>query len=511
VGRDGLRHLLVLGDQLTRTHGPLADASPAGTIVLTVESVGLVRATRAHRQKAALFFAALRRFSATLAEDGFHVDHHRLAPSFEDAIAAHLARWPGATLEVMAPADRGVAASLATAARAAGGDLRVLPNPLWLVDDATFDAFARGRRRLRMEDFYRTVRGREGWLMGPDDRARPLGGVWNHDHANRRVPPVGTRFPDPVAFAPDALVEEVLADVERLFPDHPGRLRPFAWPTSRAQALAALDDFVRRRLVAFGPYEDALVAGQRVLHHSQLSVPLNLGLLHPREAIDAVLAAFDDPASGVPIESAEGFVRQVAGWREFVHHIDRTRGDELERANALDHHGPVPEAFWSGSTRMACVADAWRGLDAQGWNHHIERLMVFGNLALSLGTEPRALTAWFTAHYVDALDWVMVPNVVGMSQFADGGGFTSKPYVSGGAYLNRMGDHCRACPFDPGRRTGPTACPFTVGYWDFIDRHQARFARHPRMAVAVRAWLERSADERAEVRAAAAALRRALP
>ena len=501
----------MLGDQLTTEHGPLASADPEATIVLTVESVGLVRATRAHRQKAALFFGALRRFSADLATAGFTVDHHRAAPSFAAAIATHLRRWPGATLELMRPADRGVAETLARAAREAGGDLRVVPNPLRLVDDATFDAYAHGRRRLRMEDFYRRVRAREGWLMDPDDPSRPLGGVWNLDHENRRVPPPGSAFPPPLSFEPDALLTEVLDDVERLFPDHPGRLRPFAWPTRRVEALAALDDFVRHRLPAFGPFEDAMVGGERVLHHSQLSAPLNLGLLHPREVVEAVVGAFHAADGHVPLASTEGFVRQVAGWREFVYHVDRTRGDALANANELGHDGPVPEAFWTGRTRMACVADAWQGLHERGWNHHIERLMVFGNLALSLGTDPRALTAWFTAHYIDALDWVMVPNVMGMSQYADGGGFTSKPYLSGGAYIDRMSDHCRRCPFEPGRRTGPAACPFTVGYWDFVDRHQARFERHPRMAVAVSSWRMRPAAEQAAVRARAAELRSELP
>jgi len=510
-GKRPLRHVLVLGDQLTRDHGLLATADPATTVVLTIESVGLVRATRAHRQKAILFFGALRRFAADLEGAGFRVDHHRTAPSFESAIVAHLRRWPGATLELMRPADRGVAVALAAAARAAGGDLALLPNPLRLVDDAAFDAYAHGRRRLRMEDFYRRARAREGWLMDPTDPTRPLGGVWNLDRENRRVPPPGERFPAPPQFAPDALLDAVIDDVERLFPDHPGRSRPFGWPTGRAQALALLDDFVRHRLACFGPYEDALVAGERVLCHSQLSVPLNLGLLHPREVIEAVVAAFHAGDGRIPLASAEGFVRQLLGWREFVYHVDRTRGAELAAANELDHHGPVPAAFWNGQTRMACVADAWQGLHERGWNHHIERLMVFGNLALSLGTDPRALTEWFTAHYVDALDWVMVPNVMGMSQHADGGGFTSKPYVSGGAYLNRMGDHCRRCPFDPGRRNGADACPFTVGYWDFIERHQARFEHHPRMAVAVRAWRARPAAERAGVLRRAEELRQALP
>lgn len=507
----GVRHVLVLGDQLTRGHGPLADADPAGTVVLTVESVALVRATRAHVQKAAVFFGALRRFAADLAADGFTSDHHRLAPSFEAAIAAHLRRWPGATLELMRPNDRGVAERLTAAAHAAGGDVRLVPNPLRLVDDAAFDAWARGRRRWKLEEFYRHVRAAQGRLMDRDDPTRPEGGVWNLDAENRRTPPPGHRFAPPPTFAPDALQDEVLDDVARAFPDHPGRLRPFGWPVSRAQALVALERFVADRLPGFGPYEDALVHGERTLDHSRLSVPLNLGLLHPGEVLDAVERAYREGDGRVPLQSAEGFVRQVLGWREYVFHVDRVRGAALERAAALGHDAPLPEAFWTGATDMACFADAWANVHESGWSHHIQRLMVFGNLALGLGVDPVELTRWFTATHVDAQDWVMVPNVMGMSQYADGGGMTTKPYLSGGAYLKRMGDHCRRCPFDPGARSGPRACPFTVGYWSFVDRHQERFARHPRMAVAVQAWRARPEAERAAVRERAAELRARLP
>ncbi len=506
-----MHHVLVLGDQLTRDHGLLKGAEPSRTVVLTVESVGLARGTRAHVQKVALYFGALRRFAADLAADGFIVDHHRLAPSFEAAIAAHLARWPGATLEVMKPNDRGVAEALTAAARAAGGDVRVLPNALRLVDDATFDAWAHGRKRWLLEGFYRTVRERQGWLMDPDDPRRPEGGAWNLDAANRQVPKRGHRFAAPPAFEPDALQEEVLDDVARTFPNHMGRLRPFAWPITRAQALEALERFVDDRLPEFGPFEDALVHGERALAHSQLSVPLNLGLLHPREVLEAVEHAYRTGDGRIPLQSAEGFLRQVLGWREYVFHVDRVRGDGLAHANALDHRAPLPDAYWTGATRMACFADAWANVHERGWSHHIQRLMVFGNLALGLGVDPEALTDWFTAVHVDAQDWVMVPNVMGMSQFADGGAMTTKPYVSGGAYLNRMGNHCARCPFDPGTRTGPNACPFTVGYWDFVDRHQERFARHPRMAVAVNAWRMRDPDEQESVRALAAELRQRLP
>ena len=224
--------------------------------------------------------------------------------------------------------------------------------------------------------------------MDPDDPRRPEGGTWNLDASNRQVPKRGHRFAPPPVFGPDELQEEVLDDVARTFPDHPGRLRPFAWPLTRAQALVALERFVAHRLPEFGPYEDALVHGERALAHSQFSVPLNLGLLHPREVLEAVEAAYRAGDGRVPLQSAEGFVRQVLGWREYVFHVDRVRGATLAAANALEHRAPLPDVYWTGATRMACFADAWGNVDERGWSHHIERLMVFGNLALALGTDP---------------------------------------------------------------------------------------------------------------------------
>jgi deoxyribodipyrimidine photolyase-related protein len=509
------RHVMVLGDQLTRRVGPLHWADPSDVAVLMVESDALARSRPHHRQKLALVFAAMRHFAAELERDGFTVAYHRAAPDFAEAVTEHLAAHPGATLEVMRPNDRGVAEPIAAAAARAGGRLELVANRLWLVDDAEWDAWDTRRARLRMEGFYRRVRAARGWLMDPDDPSTPLGGRWNLDAENRRTPDAGTRFTPPPRFEPDAVTRQAIADVLERYPEHPGSLADFAWPVTRAQALAALDAFVRERLARFGPFEDAMLQDERVLDHSQLSVPLNLGLLHPREVVEAALAAFEAGRSGagpeVPLASIEGFVRQVLGWREFMFHVYRTRGDALASANALGHRVPLPRAYWDGETRMACFATSWRELHAHGWNHHIQRLMVFGNLALGLGVDPVELTDWFSAMYVDALDWVMVPNVMAMSQYADGGGITTKPYLSGGAYIDRMSDYCRRCPFDPRQRSGEDACPFTALYWDFVERHAERFERHPRMAVIVRSWRQRDAGDRAATLATAGRYRERLP
>jgi deoxyribodipyrimidine photolyase-related protein len=507
------RHVLVLGDQLTRTVGPLAAADPAATTVLLVESEAWARRRPYHRQKLVLVWSAMRHFAAELAAAGFDVAHRRVG-AFEEGIAAHLADHPGASIELMEPADHGVAEGVRAAVAAAGGRLEIVPNELWISDAPTFDAWAAGRRELRLDAWYRAERRRTGWLMvgrdgGParpgDPAARPLDGAWSFDAENRRVPPPGHRFPPPPAFEPDAITREVLAEVAARFPGNPGALDGFAWPVTRAEALASLADFVAHRLPEFGPYEDALVDGERVLAHSLLSVPLNLGLLSAAEACRAVLDAFD--RGEAPLASVEGFVRQLLGWREFLHHVYRRDMPGLRTANELGHAGTLPAFYWTGETRMRCLGEAVRQVVATGHTHHIQRLMVLGSWALMAGVEPGAVNDWFLEMYVDAFDWVVTPNVVGMSQFATGGTFTTKPYVSGGAYLDRMGDHCRRCPYDPRSSTGPAACPFSALYWDFVDRHAERFATNPRMATVVAAWRRRSGAARDAVRRRAAEVR----
>lgn len=507
------RHVLVLGDQLTRVVGPLAGADPATTTMLLIESDGWARRRPYHRQKLVLVWSAMRHFAAEGAVDGFDIAYRRSA-SFEEGLAAHLAAHPGATIELMEPADHGVVAGIRQAVEAAGGRLAVVPNALWLSDAATFDGWATGRRNLRLDTWYRAERRRTGWLMedragGPgrpgDAAARPTGGTWSYDVDNRRVPPPGHRFSPPPAFAPDEITREVLAEVDARFPDHPGSLDGFAWSVTRTDALVALADFVAHRLPEFGPYEDALVDGERVLAHSLLSVPLNLGLLTAAEACAAVISAAG--RADVPLASVEGFVRQLLGWREFLHHVYRREMPDLRAANVLGHQAALPAFYWTGETRMRCLGEAVRQVVATGHTHHIQRLMVLGSFALLAGVEPGAVNDWFLEMYVDAFDWVVTPNVIGMSQFATGGTFTSKPYVSGGAYIDRMGDHCERCTYDPRLSTGPDACPFTTLYWDFVDRHAERFRANPRMATIVAAWGRRDEAARSGIRARAAEVR----
>ena len=501
-----MRHVLVLGDQLSRESGPLAGADPSETSVLMIESRALAQALPHHKQKLVLVFSAMRHFARSLEADGFAVDY-RQADDFESGIEAHLAGTGARALTLMRPTDDGYEERIRAAVVAAGAELEVVPNELWITSEAEFDDWAKGRKSLRLEYFYREMRRRRGWLMSD---GAPAGGRWNYDADNRRTPEAGHTFTDVPRYGPDEVTLEVIAEVEAAWPDHFGTTEGFSWPVTRAQALDALDDFLRQRLATFGPFEDAIVEGEPVLYHSLLSVPLNLGLLHPREVCERALAWAEAPGHRVPLASIEGFIRQILGWREFVRHVYRRLMPELRSANGLRHELPLPALYWGGETRMRCLSETVAQLHRTGHTHHIQRLMVLGNLALIARVDPRELNDWFLACFVDALDWVVTPNVMGMSQYADLGSFTSKPYAASGKYIDRMSDHCRRCAFDPKKTTGEDACPLNALYWDFIDHHEERWRDNPRMVLALKNWHRKSPEARAEILERARHVRRAL-
>jgi deoxyribodipyrimidine photolyase-related protein len=385
------------------------------------------------------------------------------------------------------------------------GDLEALPLPVTILPDdrflcsePEFAAWAEGRKALRMEYFYREMRRKTGLMMDGD---QPAGGQWNYDHENRKAAKADLLRPRPRQFAPDMVTEEVLALVEARF-RHFGRLRPFCWATDREGALAALADFVAHRLARFGEEQDAMLEGEPFLSHATISPYLNLGLLSPMEVCRAVEAEWR--TGRVPIAAAEGFIRQVIGWREFVRGIWALQGPDYAGRNELGHRRALPPVFWGAATKMACMAAAVGQTRELGYAHHIQRLMVTGNFALLAGVDPAAVHEWYLAVYVDAFEWVEAPNVIGMSQFADGGVVGSKPYVSSGAYIDRMSDYCRGCAYSVKEKTGDKACPFNLLYWDFLVRHRDRFRSNPRMGQMYRVWDAMEAARREAVLAGAA-------
>jgi len=486
----------VLGDQLNRRIGALAAAEPGEAQVLLVESRSKLDGRR-HRQRTHLVVAAMRRFAAELRATGFEVDL-RSAPTLAAGLAAH--RREHRSTEVVATEPNSWRARELLERE---GVATVASNQ-FLCHPSEFDAWADGRagRRLRMEDFYRWQRTRLGYLMDGDG---PTGGRWNFDDQNRQPPPkAGNPWPAPIRSTLDQLDHDVLAAIG---PDGFGHDPQGWWPTSRCQALARLRHAVDVVLPQFGPHEDVIVERSWHVAHTLLSPALNIGLLLPDEVADAAEAAYRD--GRVPVASAEGFIRQVIGWREYVWGTYWRSMPGYADRNALGAHDPLPAAFRDATkTDMRCVSHAVHDLHERGWLHHIQRLMVLANLCTLAGVEPPEVVAWMTDSFVDGDEWVMLPNLIGMGLHADGGEMATKPYVSGGRYLDRMADHCKACRFNPTKRVGDDACPYTTLYWDFLDRHRDRFATNARMAQAVRG-LDRLADL-PEVRLRATAVRDGL-
>jgi deoxyribodipyrimidine photolyase-related protein len=475
--------VLVLGDQLTPDVAALRAADRAGDVVVMAEVMGEGTSVPHHPQKIALILAAMRKFAAGLEAAGWRVAYSRLDdPGNSQTISGELLRRAaefGAS-EVIAtkPGEWRVLRDL----EALPAPVRVLEDDRFICSEAEFAAWAEGRKQLRMEWFYREMRRKTGLMMEGD---QPAGGQWNFDHDNRKPAKGDLLRPRPRDLAPDAVVEEVLGLVEARF-RHFGRLRPFRWATDRAGALEALREFVVERLPRFGEEQDAMLEGEVFLSHAVISPYLNIGLLGPMEVCLAVEAAWK--AGKVPIQAAEGFIRQVIGWREYVRGIWALKGPAYLEGNALGHTRALPAVYWGGVTGMACMKAAVGQTEGLAYAHHIQRLMVTGNFALLAGVDPAAVHEWYLAVYVDAFEWVEAPNTIGMSQFADGGVLGSKPYVSSGAYIDRMSDHCGACAYRVKEKVGERACPFNLLYWHFLVRHRERFRGNPRMGQMYRVW-----------------------
>ncbi|KFN46891.1 cryptochrome/photolyase family protein [Arenimonas metalli] len=509
---DSLRNLvLVLGDQLDAGSAVFDDFDPARDAVWMAEVAHEATQVWSTKPRIAIFLAAMRQFRDALRARGFTVHYRALDehahPDLESALADDLAALKPAKLLAVRPGEWRLAQSLPKACEAAGVRWIERPDRHFYCDDDDFADWAGKRKEYRLEFFYRWLRKREGVLMQDGE---PVGGQWNFDHDNRgRFDKRGPGLlPAPRAFAPDATTRGVLAMVNERFAAHPGRLEGFDWPLTTAQAQAALDDFIAHRLPLFGRYQDAMWEGEPWLYHSRLSAAMNLKLLPPRAVVAAAEQAYRD--GHAPIEAVEGFIRQVIGWREFVRGVYWQRMPGFLEENALGAEAPLPDFYWTGHTDMACLRDALRQTLDLGYAHHIQRLMVTGLFALLLGVRPREVHGWYLAVYVDAVEWVELPNVLGMSQYADDGRMTSKPYAASGAYIQKMSNHCAGCRFKPGEATGAQACPFTTLYWDFLARHEAKFARHPRTALQWKNLARKPAAELAAIRRQADALRRAL-
>jgi deoxyribodipyrimidine photolyase-related protein len=480
-----LRRLaVILGDQLDRRNPLVSTLDPSCDGVFMAEVREEATHVWSHKARIALFFSAMRHFRDDLVTRGIAVRYLALDAhshtSLAAALAAALRDDPPEQVVMLQAGDARVQAAIEATVQSANLPLEVSQDPHFLVDGSTFQAWLAQRKQPRMEHFYRARRQQSGILMRD---GKPLGGKWNFDIDNRAS--FGKkgpgRLPLPPGFPPDSTTREVIRMVNREFPDHPGDLDTFDWPVTPADARSALQDFIDHRLAQFGTHQDAMWTGEPFLYHSLLSPSLNLKLLDPREVLQRAESSLQESAT--PLASVEGFVRQILGWREYVRGIYWARMPGYATLNALDADQDLPAFFWTGDTEMRCLREVLGQTLRYGYAHHIQRLMVSGLFCLLLGVRPQEVHAWFLAVYVDAVEWVELPNTLGMSQYADGGYLASKPYVASGKYIQRMSNYCRDCRYHPARATGDDACPYTTLYWDFLLRHRKRFAHHPRTAL----------------------------
>lgn len=475
--------ILLLGDQLSPGMSSLEAADPALDVVLMAEVMEEATYVRHHKKKIAFLFSAMRHFAEELRAAGWTVDYVRLddegnSGSLRGEVERAMVRHGASRVVATEPGEWRLLEEMQGWAEA-----RLLPDRRFIADRHDFVAWAESRSMLRMEHFYRLMRKKTGLLM---DGAKPVGDRWNFDTENRKPASDDLFLPRPLSFAPDAITAEVLDLVDRRFPDHFGDLRPFGYAVTREQAEQAFAHFLRSALPDFGSYQDAMLRGQKFLFHAVVSPYLNAGLLDPLDMCRRVEAEWR--AGRAPLNSVEGFIRQIIGWREYVRCIYWWRMPGYDRVNHFDARRPLPAFYWDADTPMACISHCVRQTKEEAYAHHIQRLMVTGNFALLAGIDPHELHIWYLAVYADAYEWVELPNTVGMSQFADGGLLASKPYAASGAYIDRMSDYCGSCHYDVKAKTGPTACPFNLLYWRFIGTHREGLRSNPRMKRMVDLW-----------------------
>jgi deoxyribodipyrimidine photolyase-related protein len=467
---------------------------------------------RYHRRKLILLFSAMRHFAEELRKRKITVDYYPLLRdgshphrTFEDALRLHLQKFAPAEITMMELPDIGHRQAAEALIRNFGIPFRTTRNSNMLIDSDAFATEHRSRKRLVMEHHYRSMRKHYHLLMEGD---HPVGGRWNFDAANRKPLQHGS-IPRPLSFLPDNVTCDVIQTVDALFPDHPGSGVGFDLPVTHAQAIALVDDFVAHRLPLFGDYQDAMVTGEPLLYHSFIAPFLNIGLLSPLHLLKKIEHAYLNGAA--PLNAAEGFLRQVLGWREYLYGVYHTFMPEYLTSNYLHARRRLPAFFWNGATDLHCLAETIGLALRTGYLHHIQRLMVVSNFATLAGVRPLALLDWFMGLFLDAYEWVMVPNVIGMGSYADGGRIATKPYVSGGSYINRMSDYCRHCRYSVRARTGSDACPFNYLYWNFFDRHRARLSGNPRLAMPYRKLHDMTAAERRTIHHAAEKFLLCLP
>jgi len=479
AGKKEARLILILGDQLDLQSTALRDFDRQTDEIIMVESANEAQYVWTHKAKIALFLSAMRHFAQALKEQNYPLIYIQESPlTIVEAVKQEILRKKVRHLVCVEPGEWRVRKALEALALELNIQLEIRDDTHFYCTPQEFKAWVADKKELRLEYFYRLMRKTNQVLVDGD--GNPEGGQWNFDQDNRKpYPKKGPGLIDaPASFAVDAITQQVLDYVQLTYPDHPGSLAHFNWPVTREQALEALEYFVEYRLRNFGVYQDAMWTDTPFGWHSILSSALNLKLLNPREVIASVLQAWKKYS--LELSSIEGFIRQILGWREFVRGMYYLDMPQMALDNFYDHQRALPKWYWTGQTEMACMKDTIGQTMKYGYAHHIQRLMVTGNFVLLAEILPSAVCEWYLAVYVDAIEWVELPNTAGMALFANGGRFTSKPYIASGAYIKRMSNYCSDCKYKPEVRYGESACPITNLYWNFLINHRDQFDASPR-------------------------------
>lgn len=491
----------ILGDQLTHGLASLRGCDPAETVVLLMEVAEETTYVRHHKAKIVLILSAMRHFAEELREAGWTVDYVRLddpenSGSFTGEVARAVQRHGASAIRIVEAGEWRVQKAIEGWSDHLKLPVELLSDDRFICPLPDFFTWAASRRELVMESFYRQQRKRTGLLMEPD--GEPTGGQWNFDKDNRAPPPKSRPLREPQRFEPDAITREVIALVEGRFRHHFGTLDSFALPVTAAEARDLLADFVSERLPRFGTYQDAMLEGADFLYHSRLSTSLNCGLLTAMEVCEAAEAAYR--RGEAPLNAVEGFIRQMIGWREYIRGMYWLEMPGLSDVNFFENRRDLPDFYWTGETDMACCADSVRNTRDNAYAHHIQRLMVLGNFAMLAGIYPAQVADWYLVVYADAYEWVEHPNVLGMSQYADGGRLGTKPYAGSGAYINKMSNYCKGCRYDVKKRVGEDACPFNALYWDFLARNEHKLSGNRRMWQMYSTWNRFGDASKAEIR-----------
>ena len=468
-----------MGDQLDVNSAALKDINPKTDEILMVESANEAQHVWSHKARIVLFLSAMRHFAEYLKSQGFSLAYIQHSPkSIVEELKSKIIKEKFTHLICVEPGEWRLKQLIEALSEELQVALDMRQDSHFYCTHSEFKEWVANKKELRLEYFYRLMRKTHGILVDQD--GNPEGGQWNFDRDNRKpFPKKGPGLiPPPELFEPDAITKTLIAEVEERYPDHPGSLAHFRWPVTRQQALQALEGFVEHRLATFGIYEDAMWTDTPFGWHSLLSSSLNLKLLNPREVINAVVAAWKK--EDLEMATVEGFIRQILGWREFVRGMYYLDMPQMALDNFYNHQNRLPAWYWTGDTKMKCMQEAIGQTLEYGYAHHIQRLMVTGNFALLAEILPKEVCDWYLAVYIDAIEWVELPNTAGMALFASGGRFTSKPYIASGAYIKRMSNYCGSCQYKPDIRFGEGACPMTNLYWNFLIQHRTQFEASPR-------------------------------